>query len=274
MMGHTMEEKRKIKRLQSPKNGFQYILGPEVRKELNPIVFFDAGSSKRTDEGFSIGMHPHSGIGIITYVEGTDILHQDSASEGGIIKDGGAQWVNSGGGIWHSEGYSRPEGAPEEWEFTIHQLWFQLPPHLEEGQPEYNNAQPDDLPQVGNVKVIAGEYNGVTSPLNIPINVTYLDVQLKAGENFELATPNGQNRGFVFPRRGKLSLHSEDVPLYHLSILEENTGSLLLQAQEDTAFVLIMAEAQDVDTITQYGSIHTNIDALERSAQRILERKP
>ncbi len=95
--------KRKLKRLQSPRKGIQYIIYPETREELSPFAFFDAGTMTRSDEGLFIGMHPHSGIGIITYFEGVDLIHDDSGKNDNIIRDGGVQWIRAGGGVWHQE---------------------------------------------------------------------------------------------------------------------------------------------------------------------------
>jgi len=80
--------RRQIKRQQKPHNGIQYIITGDVRNELSPFVFFDAGMLKRSDDGLFIGMHAHSGIGIITYFDGKELLHNDSGNNKGIIKDG------------------------------------------------------------------------------------------------------------------------------------------------------------------------------------------
>ncbi len=72
--------KRKIKRQQQAHNGIQFIVSSDVRQELNPFVFFDAGILNRADDGLFMGMHPHSGIGIITYFDGMELLHDDSGN--------------------------------------------------------------------------------------------------------------------------------------------------------------------------------------------------
>lgn len=91
--------KRNIKRFQEPRKGIQYIIYPETRQELSPFAFFDAGTMHRKDEGLFIGMHPHSGIGIITYFEGGDLQHDDSGNHDSVIRDGGVQWIRAGGSI-------------------------------------------------------------------------------------------------------------------------------------------------------------------------------
>ncbi|MEM7371155.1 MAG: pirin family protein [Bacteroidota bacterium] len=262
--------KRTLKRLQQPRKGIQYIIHPETRAELSPFAFFDAGSMSRQDDGLFIGMHPHSGIGIITYFEGGNLVHDDSGKNDNVILDGGVQWIRAGGGVWHQEHYvKKAETHSSSWNLTLHQLWMQLPPEWEESEVAYQNIQPEQLPIVDNVKVVVGSYLGQDSPLQVPYNMTYLDIRLKASEHIYLETPKGQTTGFVFPRSGDLSLHGNRLPLNHLSILESNEGGMEFSAQTDTQFVLIMAEPQSYPILTQGGSIHTNQAALERSFERI-----
>ncbi len=262
--------KRKIKRHQLPRNGIQYITSQDVREELNPFVFFDAGTMRRSDDGMRIGMHPHSGIGIITYFEGAELVHDDTGNNDEVIRDGGIQWIRAGGGVWHEENYGKKatEKAPT-WPLTIHQLWMQLPEELEEAEVEYQNIQPEQLPVVGNVKVIAGEYDGVRSPLEVPYNMTYLDVRLSESETFTFSTPQGQLKGFVFPRSGDIELDGGKLPGNQISILEENEGDIVITASEDSKFVILMAQPQHTSIVAQGGSIHTNVEALNRSFERI-----
>ena len=129
---------RKLKRIQEPRNHIQYIVYPEVREELKPLVFFDAGNLVRDDDGMKIHAHPHSGIGIVTYFHGTDLHHGDSGNNDGVIRAGGVQWIRAGGGVWHEENYRRMAGHEGgSWKASIHQLWLQLPP--EEVTRQYEN---------------------------------------------------------------------------------------------------------------------------------------
>ncbi len=261
---------RTLKRFQKPQNGIQYIVNPATREELSPFAFFDAGTMLRNDEGLFIGTHPHSGIGIVTYFEGGDLEHEDSGANEKVIRSGGAQWINAGGGVWHQEIYLKPQSAPETWPLTIHQLWLQLPSALEESEVVYQNVQPEKLPVSGNVKIIIGQYKGLTSPIKTPYNMTYLDIHLEAGESFDFKTPENQTKGFIFPRSGSLHMGS-DLPINTLAILEENEGELHLKANTNSKFVLALSEPQNSTILTRGGSIHTNHEAMERSFTRIKE---
>ncbi|NLR90235.1 pirin family protein [Flammeovirga agarivorans] len=263
--------KRQLKRNQQGRGGFQYIVDPQTRRDLQPFVFFDAGVSKRNDEGMFFGMHPHSGIGIITYFEGGNLVHQDSGNNDDIIKSGGVQWINAGNGIFHAEGYRMPKGVNpfDSWELAIHQLWLQLPPELENGSTGYLNLQPENIPLVDNVKVIAGEYKGVKSNLDIPFDITYLDVSLKEGEKFVLETPLNQTRGFIFLRSGEASIYEDELTTNTLHILEENDGEIEIIAKENTKFVIGLTVPTDHKMFLGGGSIHTNKLSFEKAQENI-----
>lgn len=261
---------RKLKRLQPARNGIQYITSQETREELSPFVFFDAGSMTRDDDGLNIGMHPHSGIGIITHFEGVDLKHDDTGDNAGIIKDGGVQWMHAGGGIFHAENYVKSaKHSTEHWDMSLYQLWLQLPPELEEAAVAYKNLQPEEITTVDNVKIIVGSYKGLTSSLKPPYDMTYLSVELKEGEKFEIDTPTGQTTGFVFPTKGDLQLFEEAIPLQHLSVLESNEGIMKFKANTASKFVFIMAAPQKHPILTYSGSIHTNEESMIRSLERI-----
>ncbi|MDN5204699.1 pirin family protein [Fulvivirgaceae bacterium BMA10] len=262
--------KRKLKRLQPPRNGIQYIVHPETREELSPFVFFDARTMHRHDEGLHIGMHPHSGIGILTYFNGGELLHEDTGGNNDTIREGGIQWIRAGGGVWHEEHYQKkPSVQSDSWPLTIHQLWLQLPPELEESSVEYQNIRPENLPIIDNVKVIAGTYKKIKSPLKVPFEMTYLDVVLEAGEHFTFSSPASQKTGFIFPRIGDIHLHGEKIPLGNLGILESNDGELLIEANSHSRFVLITTLPQKLPKVVQGGSMHTSKEAMKRSLDRI-----
>ncbi|UTW61988.1 pirin family protein [bacterium SCSIO 12741] len=255
---------------QPAKNDVQFIVSPRVREELKPLVFFDAGKFTQEGNGFKVGFHPHSGIGIITYFEGTDLHHRDSGGHEGVIQDGGAQWIRSGGGVWHEEGYQRKPGVEGTWTGAIHQLWLQLPPEWEESEVEYGQLSKEDIPSKDQVKVLVGNYQGVQGRLNPPVNMTYLDVTLSPEESWSFETPPNQTTGFIFVREGDLLIQQEELAQGGMAVLEHNEGKMELMAGARKAkFVVVLAKLSPWPTIASGGQIHTDHEALNRSLERI-----
>ena len=262
---------RGIKKIVEPMNGIQFIMSRELREELKPIVFFDSGGSIMDRKEMLIDFHPHSGVGILTYIPNSQLHHKDTSGEGGVVPEGGAQWMLTGGGMFHRESY-RPGGtakANEPWKMFIIQLWLQLPPEFEEAPVEYKALLPEEMPRVGNVKVLIGEYNGVYGGIQVPLNISYLDVHLKAGEKWSLQTPIGQTRGLLFPRGGAIRGNHTHIPEQTLGILEEGEGLIQVEADGDVDFVVILAEPSPHPVIAGRGSMHTTREALNRSIERI-----
>jgi redox-sensitive bicupin YhaK (pirin superfamily) len=52
---------------------------------------------------------------------------------------------------------------------------------------------PDEVPADRRVRVILGTYQGMTSPIDAPADITYLVVSLKDGERWTYVPPTGHN---------------------------------------------------------------------------------
>ena len=205
---------------------------------------------ERNDKGLFIGSHPHSGVGIVTYFHGGDLVHKDNDD---TIRSGGVQYMQTGNGMKHEGNYKKPKSIDSRnWNLTINQLWMQLPPKIEDINGMYQNIQPESIPCETNVKVVVGKYGKMVSPLKTCFNMTYLDVSLSKGEYFNFQTPPKQTVGFIFPRdntsnfhwqhNSNLTSYGENIPLKNLSILEENEGDISIAASSNAKFVLIMSE--------------------------------
>ncbi|WP_370694565.1 pirin family protein, partial [Klebsiella pneumoniae] len=69
-------------------------------ERLKPFIFLDFFDAE-IEPGFGFGMHPHSGIATLTWQPGSDVAYQDTTGQRGILRAGGLEWMNAGGGAWH-----------------------------------------------------------------------------------------------------------------------------------------------------------------------------
>ena len=88
--------------------------------------------------------HPHRGFETVTYIMDGTFLHQDTHGGGGVITDGGTQWMTAGGGILHIE------TPPEELVvkgglFHGVQIWVNLPARDKMIPPAYQNIEAQQL---------------------------------------------------------------------------------------------------------------------------------
>jgi quercetin 2,3-dioxygenase len=160
---------------------------------FDPFLLLDRfGSSNPEDYLAGFPWHPHRGIETVTYVLNGKVEHGDTLGNAGVIASGDVQWMNSGSGIIHQEMPKRTEGA-----MSGFQLWVNLPAKEKMSVPAYRGLTAADIPEVttdagDRVKVVAGTFQQVEGPVRgIPVDPTYLDVQVPAGGTFEQTTHPG-----------------------------------------------------------------------------------
>jgi|SRR5205085_2922456 len=241
-----------ITRLVSPGDLGQYI---------KPFVFLDHFDSDPADAA-GFGFHPHSGIATLTLVLSGQVSYKETTDREGLIDAGGVEWMRASGGVWHTgsmSGTERTKGF---------QLWVALPPALElaEAQSQYLDAS--EFRSAGPARVIAGEYEGVKSPLGAPAGMTYLDVRLKAGERWRFVPPDGHDVAWVASHQGLLSTPSP-VAAGEIAIFEEGGMPIEFEALTDAGFVLGSAVKHPHDLVTGRYSVHTSTAALHEGERNI-----
>jgi len=242
-----------------------YIDG-ELAQKLAPFVLFDAVHAK-TDSTWGFDWHPHSGVATLTYIYGAELHHQDTSSGKGVIATGGMQWMQAGNGIWHKEFYEAIDGKVD-----AHQLWVQLPPQIEDEPASYIDINAKDIPVVdGKVKIITGEYKGIKANISLPVEVTYLDVELNIGEEIEINLQEDQTRTIVFPRNGELEIEGEKIGNQDFAILEDNGSKLKIKALHDTQFILAATAPSIYPFVASRGQIHTNAESLNKAKSNIAQ---
>lgn len=165
------------------------VFGFYEKNTFDPFLLLDNfGSDDPHDYMAGFPWHPHRGIETVTYMMAGSVEHGDSMGNQGVINSGDVQWMTAGSGIIHQEMPKRFEGRMQGI-----QLWVNLPASHKMMPPRYQDVAASTILQTSpadgvNVKVIAGEINGVKGPVtDIVMNPKYFDVHLKAGASFEIA---------------------------------------------------------------------------------------
>jgi redox-sensitive bicupin YhaK (pirin superfamily) len=135
--------------------------------------------------------HPHRGFETVTYIMDGAIEHKDSTGGGGLITDGGTQWMTAGAGIVHSEMPPEPlvvRGGL----FHGVQLWVNLPRDDKWTPPRYQDIEPGDVTLVTSpdggalVRIIAGEIDGQRGGGQTHTPITYAHASLSAGARLDV----------------------------------------------------------------------------------------
>ena len=249
-------------------NGFHvstYFPSAKLASErMSPFVLMDYGPPKefsplaRGKRG--VGWHPHRGFETVTLAWEGSVAHRDNAGHAGVIGPGDVQWMTAGAGIlheeYHEEGLTRRGGR-----MHMMQLWVNLPKKDKAAPPAYQPIQTAGIPSVpleggGDVRVIAGEYQGARGPARTFTPLTMLDVRLKAGAALAVPLPATYN-AFAVVADGRVHAGGVSAGVGELVLFENDGASLELHAEENAHLVVLAGEPID-EPIVQYGPFVMN----------------
>lgn len=231
---------------------------------IKPFVFLDYVEGT-VAPGTGFGWHPHSGIATLSYSLNADAAYEDTAGQKGRVEATGLEWMRAGSGTWH-QGFIHPREA----QVTAFQLWVALPAGVENGPPEGIYVAPRDVPQVGNVRVLLGEYAGHANPIQVPSPVVYLDVVLARGASWTYTPPPGHTVAWVFVYQGRAKVASAALSR-ELAVLDESDAPVTLDAVEDARILFGCAKPHEHPLVLGSHSVHTSRESLARGEARIRE---
>ena len=229
----------------------------DVGERIKPFVFLDYVSG-HVAPGSGFGFHPHSGIATLTYPLSADVQYEDTTGQKGIVSATGLEWMRAGGGTWH-QGFIHPKLDTME----AFQLWIALPPIVEEGPAEGLYIEPAQVPQVGNVRVLLGEYGGAINPIPAPSPMTYLDVVLGPDESWTYQPPAGHTIAWAMVYRGTALANGEAVT-QELVVFEDGEGPLTFATLAGARVLFGSAQKHEHPLVLGSHSVHTSEAALAK----------
>lgn len=194
-----------------------------------------------------VGPHPHRGFSPVTFIFKGAVHHRDSRGNDSVVYAGGAQWMNAGMGVMHSE---RPSNDIHEigGRQEIIQLWVNTPAQHKMDQPEYFPVAANETPKyvsddkLVTVNVFSGEVLGVkgTIPTVSPVNAS--TIEIKKGGRIKIPVPNNFN-AFLYLLDGKISLGGYGLVEGLNAVVFANDGEgVSFEALEDTRLLLMSGE--------------------------------
>ena len=241
----------------------------DLGEHLKPFVFLDHFEAESSSFG-GFGMHPHSGIATLTWMMQGSASYEDTTGKEGVLPEGGVEWMQAGGGVWHS---SSPTAGTAMRGF---QLWVALPPAHENAAAYSSYMAPEAIPQVGPARVLLGQYGDAKSTVAPPSDMNYLAVNLKAGESWTYLPPAGHTVAWAALSRGTVSVGElADAPMTagEMVVFDQSAGSISFKALEnsngDAEFVIGSAVPHPHDLVLGRYSVHTNPQALQQGEATI-----
>lgn len=208
--------------------------------DLDPFIHLDQMGEVDYGPGEPKGTpwHPHRGFETVTYMMDGLLRHQDSHGGGGLISDGGTQWMTAGQGILHIE--TPPDDVVAAGGlFHGLQLWVNLPKARKWAAPRYQDLAPDKVLLASNddggalVRVIAGDVAGHTGPGSTYTPMTMLHVTVSPGARLELPWDPAFN-ALIYVLAGRGTVGAEASPLRQGQLAVLGGGDAVRVAADQT----------------------------------------
>ena len=255
-----MKNQRPVEELLPPSeshmvgDGFKVVnFFPSGRKfgdRMNPFYLLDFNPSfnfSRTTKPRGVGVHPHRGFETVTIAYAGSVAHNDSMGHSGIIHPGDVQWMTAGSGILHKE-YHEQEFANKGGDFEMAQIWVNLPKKYKMTAPKYQpilHEQKGNYElknKMGNVYVIAGEYNGIKGPAATFSPVEMYDIRLQENARAKFTLPADYNTGLLVVE-GEATVNETITARHHHYVQFANeSGDIEVIANEKSILLLLSGE--------------------------------
>jgi redox-sensitive bicupin YhaK (pirin superfamily) len=238
-------------------------LDPFVHMDQMGEVLYAPGEPKGTP------WHPHRGFETVTYMIDGTFQHRDSIGGGGVIENGGTQWMTAGKGILHIE---RPPEALVASGGLFHgiQLWVNLPAKDKMVDPRYQDITPGAVvllttPDAGALlRVIAGTVAGVKGPGVTHTPIAMVHATLAPGARVELPWDPSYN-ALVYALAGRGTVGAEGAAIHEGQMALLGAGDGIVAAahprgdeRADGLELLVLGGAPIREPVATYGPFVMN----------------
>jgi redox-sensitive bicupin YhaK (pirin superfamily) len=219
-----------------------------------------------------VSPHPHRGFSPVTFVFQGGVHHRDSRGNNSVVYAGGAQWMNAGMGIIHSE---RPSADIHEigGRQEIIQLWINTPAEHKMDQPAYFPLQANEVPSAASidglvtVNVFSGEVLGVKGKIPAMSPVNSATIVAKQGGKISIDIPSTHNV-LLYLLDGEIMLSDYGlVEGLHATVFKQDGDGISFEAKQDTRLLLVSGEPLN-EKVVSYGPFVMNTQTQIMEAMR------
>ena len=204
--------------------------------------------------------HPHRGFETVTYLMHGAMEHRDTTGAVATIRPGGVQWMTAGSGVVHSE-LPTADFLHSGGRMHGFQLWVNLPAESKMIPPRYQGFDAEqlarvELPNGGEVRVVAGTVMGVTGAVQTTSPMTYAHVVLRAGEEVQWQ-PAAGHTALVHVFDGELTGNGHAAASGQMMVFERSAGMITLSTTT-TAQALLLGGEPLGEPVVRYGPFVMN----------------
>ena len=224
---------------------------PEHGTLLSPFLLLDYAGPMEfppTERRLGVGEHPHRGFETVTIAYSGAVEHRDSSGGTGRIGPGDVQWMTAASGVVHEEFHARTF-ARQGGMFEMIQLWINLPAAHKMDAPRYQTILDGQIPVVelpdrqGRVRVIAGNYAGISGPAQTVTPLHVWDLRLSGTQPIRIVLPEHQTVALLV-LKGECHLHDHNTPLHsaEIAVFERQHTHLDIKRADDVTALLLCGE--------------------------------
>ena len=219
-----------------------------------------------------VGPHPHRGFSPVTFIFKGGVHHRDSRGNDSVIYAGGAQWMNAGMGIIHSE---RPPSDIHEigGRQEIIQLWINTPAEHKMDQPAYFPISLEEVPATASedgkvtVHVFSGALLGLRGPIPSHTELNAATMKFEKGGQIRIPLPVHHN-ALMYLLDGKLTVNGYGlVEELNLIYFKKDGNGITIEALEETR-VLLLSGAPLNEEVVSHGPFVMNTQTQIMEAMR------
>lgn len=238
--------------------------GYPIREQFSPFLMLDFNPEHDfgpSDRPRGVDVHPHKGFETVTIAYKGHVAHHDSTGKSGVIHPGDVQWMTAGDGILHKE-YHETEFSKAGGPFEMVQLWVNLPAKYKSVPAGYQSIQSGDMgvfklpDERGEVRVIAGEMNGVKGPAKTHTPIHMYDMRLNAEAELSWTVPEVYNSALLVIE-GEGEVNGSHFKA-HDFVFFSNQGETIQLKAENKCTLLFLAGEPIHEPIAQYGPFVMN----------------
>ena len=219
-------------------------------ERMSPFILMDYNSKfyfPPSEEPKGVGVHPHRGFETVTIAYKGKVAHHDSAGGGGVIGEGGVQWMTAASGVLHKE-YHEEEFSKKGGEFQMVQLWVNLPAKFKMSAPKYQALNREDMNVhtlengLGDIEVIAGQYGHTKGSASTFTPMHLFNAKLKEGGEATFTFPKDYNTALLVIEGEIIVNNEEKVPTDHFVLFENNGEDFDIRATENAVVLILSGE--------------------------------
>ena len=224
-------------------------LGPMI----SPFLLFDYAGPMEfspTEQRHGVGEHPHRGFETVTIVYSGEVEHRDSSGGGGKIGPGDVQWMTAASGLVHEEFHGR-DFARHGGVLEMVQLWVNLPAKDKMSPPHYQSILDSQIPVIelpdgqGNIRVIAGEFQGIAGPAHTFTPIHVWDLHLTTTQPIDLTVPDGYNTLLAVLKGSARVNGSETISAAEVGLFDRAGDCIRIDSAQNTTALLLCGEPID-----------------------------